>query len=89
MKTSLNDLRLIEDYLLTGADHEERCLLEAKLILHPELRAEVYWQQKTYDVVRDYGRNQLKKEIEKIHQTLFEAPEHQSFRQRIMSFFKK
>lgn len=89
MKTSLNDLRLIEDYLLTGADHEESCLLEAKLILHPELRGEVYWQQKTYDIVRHYGRNQLKKEIEKIHQTFFEAPEHQSFRQRIMSFFKK
>ena len=89
MKTSLNDLRLIEDYLLTGFDPEENCLLEAKLILQPELREEVYWQDKTYQVIRDYGRNQLKKEIEKVHQALFDAPEHQNFRQRILSFFRK
>lgn len=89
MKISLNDLRLIEDYLLTGLDQEENCLLEAKLILQPELKEELYWQGKTYQIVRDYGRNQLKTEIEKIHQTLFTAPEHQNFRQRILSLFSK
>lgn len=89
MKTSLNELRLIEDYLLAGHGDGERCLFEAKLILQPELREQVYWQKKTYQVVRDYGRKQLKAEIAHVHQTLFNAKEHQSFRQRIMRLFNR
>jgi len=89
MKTSLNELRLIEDYLLSGREDEESCLFEAKLILQPELKEHVYWQNKTYQLVQDYGRKQLKTEIEKIHQTLFNTKEHQPFRQRIMRLFSK
>ncbi len=89
MKTSLNELRLIEDYLLSDRDDGESCLFEAKLILQPELNEHVYWQQKTYQIVQDYGRNQLKTEIEKVHQTLFNTSEHQSFKQRIMRLFNK
>jgi hypothetical protein len=89
MKTSLNELRLIEDYLLSGREDEESCLFEAKLILQPELKEHVYWQNKTYQLVRCYGRKQLKAEIEKIHQTLFNTNRHQPFRQRIMRLFSK
>ena len=89
MKTSSNKLRLIEDYLLSGQEDGERVLFEAKLILQPELREQVYWQQKTYRVVREYGRKQLKIEIARIHQTLFNAKEHQSFRRRIMRLFNR
>ena len=89
MKTSLNELRLIEDYLFSGREDGESCLFEAKLILQPELKAQVYWQKKTYAIVQDYGRKQLKTEIEKIHETLFNTDEHRSFRQRIMRLFNK
>jgi len=89
MKTSSNELRLIEDYLLSGREDEESCLFEAKLILQPQLKEHVYWQNKTYQIVQDYGRKQLKTEIEKIHQTLFNTSEHQPFRQRIMRLFSK
>lgn len=89
MKTSLNELRLIEDYLLSGCKGEERCLFEARLILQPELKEHVYWQEKTYHIVRNYGRKQLKAEIEQIHETLFNTNEHQTFRQRIMRLFVK
>jgi hypothetical protein len=89
MKTSLNELRLIEDYLLSGNEDGESCLFEAKLILQPGLKEQVYWQNRTYQIVRDYGRKQLKTEIEKIHQTLFDTNEHEPFRQRIMRLFSK
>jgi hypothetical protein len=89
MKTSLNELRLIENYLLSGLEDGESCLFEAKLILQPKLKEHVYWQNKTYQFVRDYGRKQLKTEIEKIHQTLFNTDEYQPFRQRIMQLFSK
>ncbi|MBB6239353.1 hypothetical protein HDC90_004006 [Pedobacter sp. AK013] len=89
MKTLLNELRLIEHYLLSDDKDGESFLLEAKMILQPELKEQVYWQQKTYQVVRDYGRKQLKNEINNIHETLFNTEAHQSFRQKVMHLFGK
>jgi hypothetical protein len=89
MKTSLNDLRLTEDYLLSNKEDGSHCLFAAKMILQPELGEEVYWQKKTYQVVQDYGRKQLKMELEKIHDTLFNTRKHQTFRQRIMRMFNQ
>lgn len=89
MKTLLNELRLIEHYLLSDAQDGESFLFEAKMILEPELKEQVYWQQKTYQTVRDYGRKQLKNEINNIHETLFNTEAHQSFRQKVMRLFRK
>ncbi|WP_406823489.1 hypothetical protein [Pedobacter sp. KACC 23697] len=89
MKTSLNELRLIEHYLLSDGKDGERFLFEAKMILQPKLKQQVYWQNKTYQMVRDYGRKQLKNEINNIHETLFNTAEHKSFRQKVMRLFRK
>jgi hypothetical protein len=89
MKMSLNELRLIEEYLLSVLEQEENCLFKAKLILQPELMEEVYWQDKTYQVIEEYGRKQLKNEVEKIHQMLFNSIEHQSFKSMVMRLFRK
>jgi hypothetical protein len=67
----------------------ESFLFEAKLILQPELEERVYWQNKTYQMVRNYGRKQLKNELNNIHETLFNTDEHQSFRQKVMRLFRK
>lgn len=89
MKTSWNELRLIEDYLSSDGRPEDKVLFEAQLILQPDLKDNVYWQQKTYDLVQEYGRQQLRSEIKKVHELLFSAPEHQSFRQKIRKLFRK
>ncbi|GGG99822.1 hypothetical protein [Pedobacter zeae] len=89
MKTLLNELGLIEHYLLSDRKDGESFLFEAKMILEPELKEQVYWQQKTYQAVRDYGRKQLKNEINNIHETLFNTEAHQSFRQKVMRLFRK
>lgn len=88
MKTSWNELRLIEDYLLADRA-EDKVLFEARLILQPDLKASVHWQQKTYLMIHKYGRQQLRKEIEEVHQKLFTLPEHLSFRRKIMKIFGK
>jgi hypothetical protein len=88
MKTSLNETRLIEMHLAGKAPAEERLLFEARLILQPDLRRNMHWQQKTYQLVQLYGRQQLKKEIEQVHQALFSpATAHHSFKQKILSLF--
>ncbi|WP_205511378.1 hypothetical protein [Longitalea arenae] len=87
MRTSLNDIKQIDDYLLKYAGEADRALFEARLILQPALQEQLLWQQKTYAIIRQYCRRQLKAEIESVHQQLFTEPEHSSFRRKIMSLF--
>lgn len=89
MKTSWNELLLIEDYLLSGRKEADRILFEARIVLQPDLKESVFWQEKTYNLIQQYGRQQLRKEIEQVHEKLFTAPEHYSFRQKIMRLFGK
>jgi hypothetical protein len=85
----LNDTKLTDDYLLHYAGEADRALFEVRLLLQPALRDNLLWQQKTYDIIRQYSRRQLKAEIESVHQLLFNEPEHHSFRKRIMALFSK
>jgi hypothetical protein len=62
-------------------------LFEAKLLLHDDLNHNVSAQQHVYSLVQQYGRKQLRQEIEAVHQQLFNQPEHMSFRQKIASIF--
>lgn len=83
----MNEIRQIDDYLFKYAGEADTLLFEARLILQPELREKLHWQQKVYELVGQYGRRQLKAEIEAVHQQLFNAPEHRSFAQKIRAFF--
>lgn len=89
MRTSLNEIKAIEQHLLQEAPPEDNLLFEANLILDPELKEKVQWQQKTYQLVRTYGRKQLRAEIEAVHQQLFTQARHRSFRQKVLSLFTK
>ena len=89
MKTSLNELIQIENYLLSDLKEPDRILFEARIILQPDLKKSVFWQEKTYSLIQQYGRQQLRKEIELVHEKLFTAPEHLSFRQKIIQIFRK
>ncbi|KIO78900.1 hypothetical protein TH53_00905 [Pedobacter lusitanus] len=89
MKTSWNELHLIEDFLLSDTTAEDKILFEARAVLQPDLKESVFWQQRTYDLIERYGRQQLRKEIEQVHEKLFTAPGHFSFRKKIMNLFNK
>jgi hypothetical protein len=89
MMTSWNETKQIEAHLLGTANNGEALLFEAKLMLDNNLADKVIWQQKAYDTIQQFGRRQLKKEIETIHQKLFTQPEHISFAQKIRRLFSK
>ena len=89
MRTSLHDIQQIDDYLLQYAGKADRALFEARLLLQPALQENLAWQQKTYDIIKQYGRRRLKTEIESVHQQLFTEPEHIPFRDRILALFSK
>ncbi|MDB5134575.1 MAG: hypothetical protein JWP37_1178 [Mucilaginibacter sp.] len=89
MRTSLLETEQIEAHLLRLSESGDMLVFEARLLLEPELQDKMIWQQKTYNIVRQYGRNQLKQEIENVHQKLFTEEHHQSFRQKIIRLFSK
>jgi hypothetical protein len=89
MRTSLNEIKLIDEHLLKNGSAEDWVLFDAMLILNPMLKNDIILQKKAHQVVRLYSRKKLKAEIEAVHQQLFSAPAHQSFRQRILNFFSK
>ena len=89
MKTSWKKTKQWEAYLLQRAHPEEILVVEAELILNPTLRETLQWQAITYDVVRQYSRQQLRSEIQAVQRQLFQRPEHRSFRQTIRQLFSK
>lgn len=88
-RTSPPETRQIEKYLQRQMGAEEQLLFEAQLVLHPELAERVQWQRRTYVLVRKYGRQQLRAELEQVHRRLFTRPEHRSFRQKILRLFSR
>jgi hypothetical protein len=89
MKTSWSETEQIEAHLFGTADTGNRLLFEANRLLNANLADKITWQQKTYAIINNYGRLQLKKEIEAVHQQLFTQREHLSFSQRIRQLFVK
>jgi hypothetical protein len=88
MRTSLNEIKLIDDHIFNQGSVEDALVFDAMLILNPELSKQVIWQKKTHAIVQQYGRKKLKAEIESVHQQLFNEPKYRSFRQRILRIFK-
>ncbi|HTH81489.1 MAG TPA: hypothetical protein VL490_01055 [Mucilaginibacter sp.] len=87
--TSWSETKQIEAHLFGTADTGSALLFEARLLLDNDLGDKVMWQQKTYSVIQQYGRRQLRREIEDVHQQLFTKPEHLSFSQKIRLLFSK
>jgi len=88
MRTSLNEIRLIDGYIFNNNPAEEALLFDAMLIINPQLSGQIVWQKKAHTLLQQYSRKKLKAEIESAHQKLFSEPAHRNFRQKILSFFK-
>jgi hypothetical protein len=89
MKTLSNETERIEMHLFGSADTGSTLLFEANLLLDAGLADRILWQQKTYRIVQNYGRLQLKKEIEAVHQQLFTMQRHLSFSRKIRLLFTR
>ncbi|GAA3959976.1 hypothetical protein [Mucilaginibacter dorajii] len=87
MRTSLNNIATIEAHLHKKQQPADALLFDAKLLLDDTLQVNVPAQQQAYSLVQQYGRKQLKQEIETVHQQLFNTTKHLSFRQKIARIF--
>ena len=89
MRTSLNDIKQTEDFLLGKLPAQESLVYKAKMILNPLLRWDTVAQEKTYQLVRFYSRRKLKSEIKLIQEKIFTDPKRKSFHQLIAQLFSK
>jgi hypothetical protein len=89
MMTSWNETQQIEAHLLGTAHPGDALLFEAKLMLDNDLGDKVVWQQKVYATIQQFGRRQLKAEIEQVHNQLFTQQQHNSFSHKIRQLFSK
>jgi hypothetical protein len=88
MRTSLNNIKIIDDYLLGRMAPEDLPLFEANMLLNSDLSDDVKYQQSTYSIIRQYSRQNIKSEIKAIQETLATAPEHVGFMRSIGNLFK-
>lgn len=89
MTTSWSETEQIDRYISVTTDAGDALVFEAKLLLEPGLRDKILWQKQAHRFITQYGRNQLKNEIEAVHQKLFALPEYNSFSQKIRRLFIK
>lgn len=89
MRTSLNNIKAIDNYLLGGMAPGDKLLFEANILLNSDLVNDVGHQQNTYAVIRQYSRQKIKDEIAAVQKILAVEPQHQGFMRRIANLFKK
>jgi hypothetical protein len=88
MRTSLNNTRLIENYLDGKLSPGDRLVFEARLVLNRSLRMDLHFQKKTYVFVKMYHHKKLKEEMEALHCRIFGDPNESAFQQSIYRLFK-
>jgi len=89
MRTSLTEIKLIDDHIFNTAAVEDKLLFDAMLILDAGLPQKIMWQKETHLIIKQYSRKKLRAEIEAVQQRLFNDPAHRSFRQQILGLFSK
>jgi hypothetical protein len=87
MRTLLIEAEQIEAHLMQRSEPGDQLVFEARLLLEPELHEKMQWQQEAYRMIKLYGRDQLKQEIEAVHQKLFTQKKHLRFAQKIRRLF--
>lgn len=85
----MNETRDIEQYLDGTMDPAVKLVMEAKMLLNPDIMENITWQKNTLVLIKAYGRKQLRAEIATIEKTLFSEKQFSSFKRSILNIFKK
>lgn len=85
---SQNNTRLIEKYLYGMLSPIDKLIFEARLAVNLNLRRELYYQKRTYKLIKIYHRERLKEEMEALHQKIFSDLDKINFQQNIYQIFE-
>lgn len=87
MRTLLNEIATIDEYLLGRMTDYEARAFEAKMRLNDHFRNDVEHQRNTHLIISQYGRNCIKREIQSVQARYMDAPQHRSIINRIIKLF--
>jgi len=74
MRSDLNEMVRIDQYLLRQCSEEEKRHFEAQLLMSETLSEKVEAQRLTHRLIRLYGRQKERSRIEGIYRQLLEEP---------------
>lgn len=89
MRTSLNNIRLIEKFLKGQMSPEESLLFHVRLMNDQVLNINLRIQEKIYALIKLYHRKKLKEEIQSVDHKMFSDPLKADFQESIHYFFKR
>jgi len=89
MRVSLNKIALIEKFIFNSNSlyPEEKALYESYKILDFDFEIEIENQKRTVDLIMKSGRNELRQEINEVHDSLFHPNSKNAFKSRILNLF--
>lgn len=87
MRTSLKNIKTIDDFYRGILAPEEAVLFQANVLLNPDLAKDLQLHINTHAAIRDYSRQVLKKEIEAAGNKFFNAAQHQGILAYVWSLF--
>lgn len=85
MRKSLDEIATIEKYLTGNMSPADRLVFQAKAILTPSINRKIQQQRTIYKLVRWFGRNAKRRQLEALHDQLMQDA---AFRKPITSLFK-
>ncbi len=88
MRTSLIEAEQIEKYIQQQGDISERLLMEARMQVDHELAERMAFQKQTYQLIREYGQRQLRREIRQVRKKVFSDSAYKKFQTKVRSYFK-
>jgi hypothetical protein len=88
MRTSLNEIKEIEDYLCNNLNTGDRLIFEARMLLSKKLRKDVELQRKAYSIIQHHYRATLRQQLNVIHDRLFHDPSRKAITKEIINTFK-
>jgi hypothetical protein len=86
MKTSLSEIKQIDDHIMDQLRDGDKLVFDARIIIDPVLRFNIKMHQKLYALAKAYGRRSMRKEISIVEENVF--LDH-SFREEIKTVFLK
>lgn len=89
MRTSLNDIKMDDDYLNGKLSPGDSLFFQARMIIDPFHRIKVSLLRKAHVLIKLYGRKNLRSELNAMHNHIFSDPEKRLFRQRIEKIFNE
>jgi len=84
----MNEVQQIERYLSGKMSPGDKLVMDARMVLDPRLEEKIKWQKKTYTLIRDHGRKEVRREIELAHTQVFSEKKFQAFQKIIRNIFK-